>query len=164
MSDAQTQVITDPLGRPYDVAPQATIDPAMLPGGEFSPEQAALANVNMPFRKIIRDPFLCAVGEQAVTTPIDRALLISKRVTSFHVVNPNPFYCRLRGATGEPSDNIVDNEGWLWPPGFVGVYSTQYPAFVSCIAVERPGFPLRDDEGALLPFYPLELAYGIGGA
>lgn len=163
MADGTTQVVKDQLGRPFEVTPQPTIDPAMLPGGEFSPEQAALANVNMPFRKIVRDPFLCMVGVEPVLTAIDRDGLIAKRVTSFHVVNPNPFYCRLRGSSGE-GDEIAEGEGWLWPPGFVGVYSTQYPAFVSCIAVERPGFPLRDDDGNLMPMHPLELAYGIGGA
>lgn len=76
MSDQQTQVITDLLGRPYDVAPQPTVDPRSLPGGEFSPEQAMLANVNMPFRKIVRDPVLAAVEIEAQLTQVDGAGLL----------------------------------------------------------------------------------------
>lgn len=95
--------------------------------------------------------------------------------TSFCVVNSFPIWVRLRGSgrvaqigardgaapTFKP---VEDGRGWLFPPGFMGVFSTQYPKWVSGMAVERPGFPIKDDEGN--PLYPnavLELSYGRGG-
>lgn len=169
MAGEKTRIVQNSVGNYIETTQQDAASPdasAVLPMDDFSAEQAALAGIAMPFRKTVRDPFMCGVGLEAVTTPIDRDLLVRKKCTSFHVVNPNPFYVRLRGSSGE-GDDIGEGEGWLWPPGFVGVYSAQYPSFVSAIAVARPGFPIADASGAFLyegTAAPIELAYGIGGA
>lgn len=83
-------------------------------------------------------------------------------VTSFAMVNAYPFFIRLLGSSGtfKPA---VEGDGWLVPPGHFGVYSTQSPQFLSCIAVDRPGFPIKDGSGVLLyPNAVLELFYGSG--
>jgi hypothetical protein len=166
MAIERVRVVLNSAGQPIEAQASdgnqaATM--AALPPGEFTDAQALLAGISMPFRKLIRDPFLCPVGLAAATTPIDRVAITDKSCTSFQVVNANPFWVRLRGCTG-PDDNIREGEGWLWPPGFVGVYSTQYPDFVSSIAVARPRFPITDASGAFLyPGARLELSYGIGG-
>ncbi|TKD50215.1 hypothetical protein [Sphingomonas baiyangensis] len=86
-------------------------------------------------------------------------------VTSFGVVNSYPVYIRLLGTSmgDETPNDAGEGLGWLFPPGHFGIYSTQFPAGVSAIAVERPGFPIHDEEGALLyPEAALELFYGSG--
>lgn len=86
-------------------------------------------------------------------------------VTSFGVVNSYPVYIRLLG-TPMSADNPVmatPTDGWLFPPGHFGIYSTQFPKGLSCLAVARPGFPIKDANGALLyPDAALELFYGSG--
>lgn len=83
-------------------------------------------------------------------------------VTSFAMINSYPVYVRLEGSSGTFSA-VTAGTGWLVPPGHFGVYSTRYPKWVSCVAVERPGFPIKDGNGALLyPDAKLELLYGSG--
>lgn len=165
----RSQIYTDQVGRPMEAAPGtggASDASAVLPMDDFSAAQAALAGISMPFRKTIRDAFLCDVGPEPIVTAINRDLLVQKRCTSFHAVNPNPFWMRLRGCEG-PDDLIAEGEGWLWPPGFVGVYSTQYPRYVCTLAVARPGFPIFNAQGDFLyagTARPAELAYGLGGS
>lgn len=161
--DGTTQVVKDQLGRPFEINPQPSVDPAMFPGGFVSPEQAALAGITLPYRQIIRDPFLCALSADGENTPIDRDTITARKCTSFMVVNSNLCWARFRGAA-TADDVIAEGEGRLIPPGFAGVFSTQYPLFISCRAVVRPGFPLTDDDGSPLSFVPLEFNYGIGGA
>lgn len=83
-------------------------------------------------------------------------------VTSFAMVNSYPVFMRLLGSSGTFKP-VVEGDGWLVPPGHFGVYSTQNPRFLSCIAVDRPNFPIKDGSGALLyPGAMLELFYGSG--
>ncbi|KQM18383.1 hypothetical protein [Novosphingobium sp. Leaf2] len=86
-------------------------------------------------------------------------------VTSFGVVNSYPIWIRLLGTPMGATEPAKANEhdGWLFPPGHFGIYSTQFPMGLSCIAVTRPNFPTYDDSGALLyPDAALELFYGSG--
>lgn len=77
--------------------------------------------------------------------------------TTFLVVNPNPCYVRLRGTSGTgPHRPVTPKMGWLFPPGFVAAFSTQYPVSMSTMAVAMPGVPLPAE------FAPLELIYGGG--
>lgn len=90
---------------------------------------------------------------------------LPKGVTSFGVVNSYPVYIRLIGTPMVSATNVmaVEGDGWLFPPGHFGIYATQFPRGLSCIAVERPGFPIKDAGGALLyPGAALELFYGSG--
>lgn len=84
--------------------------------------------------------------------------------TTFCAVNSYPIWIRLKGtADGTPFSACHDGEGWLFPPGHFGVYATQYPRWMSAVAVDRPGFPIKDPNGALLyPNAALEVSYGSG--
>lgn len=77
--------------------------------------------------------------------------------TTFMVINPNLCYVRLRGTSGNgPHVPVTASTGWLFPPGFVGCFSTQKPRSMSTLAVPMPGFPLPNQ------FAPLNLPYGGG--
>lgn len=87
-------------------------------------------------------------------------------ITSFGMVNSFPVWIRLLGSGQGESGTFTpasEGSGWLIPPGHFGIYSTQYPKWVSAIAVARPNFPIKDANGALLyPTANLELFYGSG--
>jgi hypothetical protein len=72
---------------------------------------------------------------------------------SFWVCNANNFWVRLKGSTGTYVA-VTDTTGWLFPPGFVGAFSTQFPQFMSTMAVTRQG--LTAGTGTL------EISYGGG--
>lgn len=105
-----------------------------------------------PFRRVT-DPFVLNVAPtaQRFDVPMD---LKSAGYTSFYVVNPNSFWVRLRGSQGSYVA-ITETTGWLFPPGFAGVFSTQYPEFMSAMSVTRQGLPAGTGT--------LEVSYG-GGA
>lgn len=78
------------------------------------------------------------------------------QTTTFMVVNPNACYVRLRGSNTDSHIPVTPTTGWLFPPGFVGCFTTQYPKSMSTLAVTMPGFPLPAE------YAPLELPYGGG--
>jgi len=132
---------------------------AMLPSADFTPEQAAMAKLPLPFRNIIRDPFIPAIALTAKTTAYPAAFLAAmaaKGCSSFRIINPNQCCIRFRGASGL-TDVIAENEGRLLGPGGVEVFSTQNPTHLSVMPVARPGFPIPSE------LAPVELNYGIGG-
>ena len=140
--------------------PEAAADPSasMLPVTEFTPEQAQMARLPLPFRNILRDPFLPAIATTAKTTayPQDMiAAIRSKGCSSFRIINPNLCYLRFRGATGA-DDVIKEGEGRLIAPGAAEVFSTQNPTHLSIMPVARPGFPIPAELASP------ELNYGIG--
>lgn len=89
---------------------------------------------------------------------------IPKGATSFCAVNSYPVWIRLKGTQrGQSFAPVAEGEGWLFPPGHFGIYATQYPSKMSAMAVERPGFPIKDANGALLyPDAAIEVSYGSG--
>lgn len=128
---------------------------AMLPTSDFTPEQIAMAKLPLPFRNLIRDPFLAAVGTvTAYGAYADQ--IVAKSCSSFRVINPNSCYIRFRSASG-PGDTIADGQGRLMAPGSVETFSTQNPTHLAVMAVARPGFPIPSELAAV------ELNYGIGG-
>ncbi|MET3710406.1 hypothetical protein ABIC65_001086 [Sphingomonas trueperi] len=141
-----------------------TLDPganaaAMLPGADFTPAQAAMARLPLPFRNIIRDPFIPAIGQQARTTAYPQSMIDAiqaKGCSSFRIINPNSCAVRFRGASG-PDDLIKDGEGRILGPWQTEVFSTQNPTHLSVMPVARPGLPVPTD------LAPVELNYGIGG-
>lgn len=140
-----------------DVAvPDTTI--AMLPSADFTEEQKAMARLPLPFRNIIRDPFMPEIGQSAITTayPADMAATIAAKCSSFRIHNPNQCYIRFRGATGL-NDKIKEGEGRSLAPGATEVFSTQNPTHLSVMPVARPGFPIPAE------LAKPELNYGIGG-
>jgi hypothetical protein len=143
------------VGYGYDLTSSAA---STLPSSDFTEAQRAMAQLPLPFRNIIRDPFVPEIGQTAKTTAYPRAMIdvIKAKCSSFRVSNPNQCYVRFRGANGS-GDLIKEYEGRQVGPGAVEVFSTQNPTHLSVIPVARPGFPIPSD------LAPLELNYGIGG-
>lgn len=138
-------------------APDTTT--AMLPSADFTDDQKAMARLPLPFRNLVRDPFVPAIAATAKTTAYPPAMLdaiVAKGCSSFRIINPNSCPIRFRGATG-PTDLIQEGEGRLIGPWGVEVFSTQNPTHLSVMPVARPGFPVPTD------LAPPELNYGIGG-
>lgn len=152
-------VYRDSAGRLFDAAGAADAATAMLPAPDFTPEQAAMARLPLPFRNIIRDPFIPAIiASGGKTTAYPAAFLTAmaaKGCSSFRIINPNTCFIRFRGATSM-TDVIAENEGRLLGPSAVEVFSTQNPTHLSVMPVARPGFPIPADLAAP------ELNYGIG--
>ena len=157
----QSRVYRDSAGNLFDAAQSATPDTstAMLPSPDFTDEQKAMAKLPLPFRNIIRDPFVPDIAAGAVTTAYPQAMIDAIRAkgcSSFRIINPNACPMRFRGATG-PGDLIQEGEGRLLGPWGVEVFSTQNPTHLSVMPVARPGFPIPAE------LAPPELNYGIGG-
>lgn len=130
----------------------------MLPSPDFTDEQKAMARLPLPFRNLIRDPFLPQIAATAKTTAYPQALVdvIIAKCSSFRIINPNACAIRFRGATG-PGDLIQEGEGRLLGPWQTEVFSTQNPTYLSVMPVARPGLPVPADLARP------ELNYGIGG-
>ena len=123
---------------------------------------AAQSTQTIPFRRM-SDPVQLAVGPTAQATMIPPERLVDpmsgQRLSSFYVVNPNNVWVRARGFTNAAdcqNTGVTSTTGWLWPPGHVAVYSTQYPVCGSVMAVPMPGYPLTGT------YAPLEWSYGFG--
>jgi hypothetical protein len=132
---------------------------AMLPSPDFTDEQKAMARLPLPFRNILRDPFLPEIAATAKTTAYPQAMIDAIRTkgcSSFRIINPNACSIRFRGSTG-PTDVIKEGEGRLLGPWAVEVFSTQNPTHLSVMPVVRPGLPIPSDLASP------ELNYGIGG-
>lgn len=131
---------------------------AMLPSPDFTEEQKAMARLPLPFRNIIRDPFLPEIAATAKTTAYPTALrdAITAKCSSFRIVNPNGCAIRFRGAA-DTSDLIKEGEGRLLGPWQTEVFSTQNPTHLSVMPVARPGLPIPAELASP------ELNYGIGG-
>lgn len=108
------------------------------------------------------DPLLVPIDISATQFVVPTNFFISgpgKGATSFWVCNANNFWVRLRGSgdgiTGVGSFvPVTETTGWLFPPGFTGPLSTQYPLFMSALAVVRQGIPAGSGV--------LEVSYGGG--
>jgi hypothetical protein len=124
----------------------------------------AQSTQTIPFRRM-SEPTQVVVGAtaQPTTIPAGRTNdpFTGLPLPSFYVVNPNNVWVRLKGFTNTSdcsSIGVTPTTGWLWPPGHVAVYSTQFPACVSAMAVPMPGFPIT----AATTYAPIELSYGPG--
>ena len=163
MADERTvndvKVYRDSAGFYREVPKDSPDLAAMLPATDFTPEQQAMAKLPLPFRNLIRDPFIALVVSGGKTTAYPQAFLdgmVAKGCSSFRIINPNQCCIRFRGATGT-TDVIAEGEGRLLGPGGVEVFSTQNPTHLSVMPVARPGFPIPAE------LAPVELNYGIGG-
>jgi len=125
---------------------------------------AAQSTQTIPFRRM-SDPVQLAVGPTAQPTMIPPSSLIDpasgQRLNSFYVANPNNVWVRAKGfsnAADCQNIGVTETTGWLWPPGFVGIFSTQYPVCGSAMAVSMPGYPVTSST----TFKPIEWSYGFG--
>lgn len=116
-----------------------------------------------PFRRnLVVSPIMVRATDVASYKPLGK---LPDGVTTFGVINSYPVYIRLLGTPMGAAEPMMakEGDGWLFPPGHFGIYSTQFPKGLSAIAVERPGFPVKDSNGSLLyPQAMLELFYGSG--
>jgi hypothetical protein len=124
----------------------------------------AQSTQTIPFRRM-SDPVQVSIGPTAQVTMIPPDRLKDPAngtpLSSFYVVNPNNVYVRAKGFTNVAdctNPGVTPTTGWLWPPGFVGIFSTQFPVCASAMAVPMPGFPIT----ASTTYAPLEWSYGPG--
>lgn len=113
-----------------------------------------MANVSA-YRRLT-DPIMVQVGTGTAASTDVPANFIPKNASSFQVVNSSMCYVRLKGFK-DSSGSLVEGEGWLLPPGHVGVYATQQPSRMMALAVVRPGYPVSPEF-----IVPLEVNYGYG--
>lgn len=144
------QALRDSVGQMQAIAAamQDSLGAQRLPGsGTFA------------FRRMT-DPLMLQVGPQAIRFDVPGGFFDEGGpgylVTTFLIVNPNACYVRLRGSNTSTHVPVTPTTGWLFPPGFVGCFTTQRPISMSTLAVAMPGFPLPTE------FVPLELPYGGG--
>lgn len=111
------------------------------------------------FRRMT-DPLMPEVGPEPMRFDVPEGFFDEGgpgyQATTFLIINPNACYVRLRGTSSGPHRPVTPTTGWLFPPGFVGCFTTQKPVSMSTLAVARPGFPLPSE------YAPLELPYGGG--
>ena len=104
MAGEQTRIVRNSVGNYIETTQQDLGDAAAaLPMSDFTPEQAAMAKLPLPFRNLIRDPFVPAIAAQPTTTAYPQAFLdemAAKGCSSFRIVNPNTCWIRFRGASG----------------------------------------------------------------
>lgn len=115
-----------------------------------------------PFRRWT-DPVLIPVGLTASSVPVPMAYTGGAAQTgynAFFIVNPNACFVRLKGFNDVNAAKglVTATTGWLFPPGFAGVFGTQYPSYMSAMAFDTPAYPLAN----ISTFLPLEISYGQG--
>ena len=124
--------------------------------------------MSFAFKRMTRALLVPVVNTPTAATALSVPTgFIKPSYNAFQIFNPNSCVVGLRGTsrpTGQPvptSPLIVYDGGvdWEFPPGFVGVYSTQYPFFMSAAAMTVPAYPDVPGDSGLLP---LRLMYGIG--
>lgn len=111
--------------------------------------------MNGPYRRQT-NAVMVEVGVGTAARTAVPADFIPKNASSFQVVNSALCWVRLKGFK-DVNGTLVEGEGWLFPPGHVGVYATQQPTHMMALAVARPGFPVTQEVIA-----PLEVNYGYG--
>jgi hypothetical protein len=114
------------------------------------------ASTQIPFRRMT-NPLVLPVGPTAQRFDVPTNFFTSMAgITSFYVVNANNFWVRLKGSpmSTTPYSDITETQGWLFSPGFQGAFTTQFPVWMSTLAVNRQG--LTPGTGVL------ELCYGRG--
>lgn len=109
----------------------------------------------IPYRRLTQ-PLMLDVAPTSGRTAVP-AGFIPPEATSFRVTNPNAFAVRLRGAKGSGADGltITTSQGWLFPPGFSGTFTTEFPEFMATIS--------QAWMGTVAGSGILEISYGIGG-
>lgn len=121
-----------------------------------------MAENTFPFRRMTR-AILVPVGTTASTVQIPNGFILPD-YNAFMVVNPNMCWVALRG-TSRAGDGTMptqanmampDARDWLFNPGHIAVYTTQYPVWMSALAVAMPSYPIPTE------FADLRVYYGYG--
>lgn len=112
----------------------------------------------VPFKRMT-DPLILPVSNSAQKFTVPAGFFTTgpgKGTVQFAVVNTYPFAVRLLGSTGTYMAADA-TKGWVFPPGYWGVLTTQYPEFMSTLGMNTTLWPYV--EGAVGSF---ELIYGVG--
>lgn len=124
----------------------------------------AQSTQTIPFRRM-SEALQLAVGPTSQPTMVPPERLndpaTGQPLNSFMVVNPNQVWVRFRGFSNQAdcqNIGVTPTTGWLVPPGFVGVFSTQRPACGATMAVSMPGYEIK----TTTTFAPIEWHYGFG--
>lgn len=124
----------------------------------------AQSTQGMPFRRM-SEPLQLTVGPESQPTMVPQSYLNDpvggQPLSSFMVVNPNQVWVRFKGFSSQAdctNVGVTPTTGWLVPPGFVGVFSTQRPVCGAVMAVSMPGYEIK----TTTTFAPLEWSYGPG--
>lgn len=109
----------------------------------------------IPYRRLT-DPLSLPYGTNSQRFVVP-AGYIPAEATTFRVTNSGASWVRLKGAQGSAASTLAiqDGEGWLYPPGFSGIFTTQYPEAMATISVAKGG--VAAGSGIL------EISYGMGG-
>jgi len=104
-------------------------------------------SLTQPFRRNLNvNPIAIPVGLNPVATAIPS--MAGQGVTSFKVVNPNPFWIWLRGWNGTAADMPTIKEfGHYVAPGATDLNRTQMPQWIAAQADDEPGFPIYAADG-----------------
>jgi hypothetical protein len=108
------------------------------------------------------DPFQLSFDATPIKFDVPSDFFVTgagKGATSFCIVNPTKYWVRLRGSGDGQTQTgsyvpVTATTGWLFPPGFWGVMSTQFPRYMSVMSVDKQG--LGTGSGVI------EISYGGG--
>ena len=116
----------------------------------------------MPFFRM-GDPLLIPVSPTSGSNPFpaNGNVPIPANVTTFRIVNCNPFAIRLKGTkAGQAFQQVTATTGWLFLPGAVEIYTTTQPIQMSAMSFNGPFAATDPAQVAGVGF--LELQYGTG--
>lgn len=107
-----------------------------------------MANNNQAFRRFT-EPIICPVDVTAQKTILPANFFTTApglNSQSFYIVNPNNFWIRLKGSGNALTGTgdyvaVTATTGWLFGPGFIGVFSSQFPLYLSFLSVTFQGLP-----------------------
>lgn len=104
---------------------------------------------------------------------VSPVLMNDRGITSFSLTNSWPvwIWVKASGVIRQVSNiktgtfaPAAEGDGTLIPPSpFFGIFSTQYPIWVSAVAVDRPGFPIYQSDGETLRYPDAALVIQYGG-
>jgi hypothetical protein len=118
----------------------------------------------IPYRRMT-DPLQVPVGPSVTRFEVP-AGYVPTGANAFLVINPNLSWMRLKGSgvaypEREPVGEYVpvvgtdgQGTGWLFQPGFFGVFTSQFPRYLSTIAVAKQGVPATNGF--------MEISWGMG--
>ncbi len=106
--------------------------------------------LTQPFRRNLNvPPVIIPVGLTPVAVPVQA--MTGQGVTSFKMVNPNPFYVWYAGWRGAAGDMpTIKDAGHYIGPGVHDINRTQMPQWIAACADDEPSAPIFDAQGAFL--------------
>lgn len=106
--------------------------------------------LTQPFRRNLNvAPLIVPVSMDGTPTAVPA--MSGGGVTSFKVVNPNPFWVWYRGWQGTAADMpMVRGLGHYIGPGVHDINRTQMPQWLAAVPDDEPNYPIYDANGGFL--------------